>query len=215
MSDTQEPSMEEILASIRKIISEDAEEEPEKAVASEPKSESEAEEAPLELADQVEDEADEEPLELDDEVVEEEPELELVDAEDAPEPETGQDSEEPAQPSPSEPAAAAPEPAPADPKPAPADPFVPTVLPTVKDEERIISGNTEDYGVNQFASLERQIRMGQAGETLEDVVKGLLKPMLRGWLDENLPGLVERLIQEEIHKMSHRARRRWDDPEGR
>ena len=34
---------------------------------------------------------------------------------------------------------------------------------------------------------------------------------MRGWLDENLPGLVERLVQEEIQRMSHRARKRWDD----
>lgn len=81
------------------------------------------------------------------------------------------------------------------------------------DDDRIISDRTEDYGVHQFASLERSIRMGQAGETLEDIVKGLLRPMLRSWLDENLPGLVERLVQDEIQKMSHRARKRWDEDE--
>jgi hypothetical protein len=78
-------------------------------------------------------------------------------------------------------------------------------------EDRIVSDATEQFGMATFAKLERSIRMGQAGETLEDVVKNLLRPMLRSWLDDNLPGMVERLVEEEIKNMSSGAKRRWDD----
>ena len=39
-----------------------------------------------------------------------------------------------------------------------------------------------------------------ADKTLEGVVADLLRPMLKSWLDENLPPLVERLVAAEIKK---------------
>jgi len=36
--------------------------------------------------------------------------------------------------------------------------------------------------------------------TLEDVVRETLRPMLKSWLDENLPRLVERMVQSEIQR---------------
>ncbi len=45
---------------------------------------------------------------------------------------------------------------------------------------------------------------GVATRTLEEVVMELLKPMLKAWLDENLPPLVERLVKREIVKLGHR-----------
>jgi cell pole-organizing protein PopZ len=41
-------------------------------------------------------------------------------------------------------------------------------------------------------------------QTLEDLMKDLLRPILKAWLDENLPGLVERLVQAEIERISRR-----------
>lgn len=38
--------------------------------------------------------------------------------------------------------------------------------------------------------------------TLEDLVREMLRPMLRAWLDDNLPGLVERLVKAEIERVS-------------
>lgn len=38
--------------------------------------------------------------------------------------------------------------------------------------------------------------------TLEDLVKELLKPMLKTWLDDNLPPLVERLVRAEIERVA-------------
>ncbi len=45
---------------------------------------------------------------------------------------------------------------------------------------------------------------GVATRTLEKVVMELFKPMLKAWLDENLPPLVERLVKREIVKLGHR-----------
>jgi len=42
--------------------------------------------------------------------------------------------------------------------------------------------------------------------TLEDLVQDLLRPMLKGWLDENLPPLVERLVREEIERVARQGR---------
>jgi uncharacterized protein len=44
-----------------------------------------------------------------------------------------------------------------------------------------------------------------SGRTLEDLVKEMIRPMLREWLDANLPGLVERMVKREIERMVRRA----------
>ena len=38
--------------------------------------------------------------------------------------------------------------------------------------------------------------------TLEDVVRETLRPMLKSWLDENLPRLVEQMVQAEIERVT-------------
>jgi cell pole-organizing protein PopZ len=38
--------------------------------------------------------------------------------------------------------------------------------------------------------------------TLEDLVREMLRPMLKVWLDDNLPGIVERLVRAEIERVS-------------
>jgi cell pole-organizing protein PopZ len=38
--------------------------------------------------------------------------------------------------------------------------------------------------------------------TLEDLVKEMLRPMLKSWLDDNLPSLVERIVRAEIERVS-------------
>jgi cell pole-organizing protein PopZ len=48
--------------------------------------------------------------------------------------------------------------------------------------------------------------MVQSGVTLDDVVKEMLKPMLRDWLDANLPQLVETEVQKEIERIRRMAR---------
>ena len=45
----------------------------------------------------------------------------------------------------------------------------------------------------------------RGGRTVEELVSELLRPMLKTWLDDNLPALVEQLVRAEIERVS-RAR---------
>jgi len=42
------------------------------------------------------------------------------------------------------------------------------------------------------------------GRNLEDIVKEMLRPMLKDWLDKNLPPLVERYVEREIVRLTRR-----------
>ncbi len=42
--------------------------------------------------------------------------------------------------------------------------------------------------------------------TLEDIAKDLLRPMLRQWVDDHMPALVERLVEKELEKLARQAR---------
>ncbi len=52
-----------------------------------------------------------------------------------------------------------------------------------------------------FASLTHTV-LSQNARTLDDLVKDMLRPMLKAWLDDNLPSLVERLVRAEIERVS-------------
>jgi cell pole-organizing protein PopZ len=42
------------------------------------------------------------------------------------------------------------------------------------------------------------------GRSVEDLVREMLRPMLQQWMDANLPGMVERLVQQEIQRLTKR-----------
>ncbi|HEY6717063.1 MAG TPA: DUF2497 domain-containing protein [Reyranella sp.] len=46
--------------------------------------------------------------------------------------------------------------------------------------------------------------MGGNGKTVEDLVKEMLRPMLKEWLDRNLPPMVERYVEREIVRLTRR-----------
>ncbi len=46
--------------------------------------------------------------------------------------------------------------------------------------------------------------------TLESMVREMLRPLLKQWLDRNLPYLIERLVKREIDLMVNRAERLED-----
>jgi len=52
-----------------------------------------------------------------------------------------------------------------------------------------------------FNSLASTVLSNNA-RTLEDLVKEMLRPMLKSWLDDNLPNLVERIVKAEIERVS-------------
>ena len=46
--------------------------------------------------------------------------------------------------------------------------------------------------------------MGAGGKTIEDLVNEMLRPMLKDWLDRNLPPMVERIVEREIVRLTRR-----------
>jgi hypothetical protein len=51
----------------------------------------------------------------------------------------------------------------------------------------------------------RSAQVNQGGPTIEDLVRDELRPILKQWLDVNLPPLVERLVRIEIERVVGRA----------
>ena len=161
-----EPSMEEILASIRRIISEDGE--PAKPGASPPA----AAAAPGAASDV----------------------LELTDMVEEPKP-------------------AAPAPAPIVAAAAPA----PVVARVREPEEGLVSPPAATAAVGALTALvsakketersmsDNPMLIGNGAMTLESLIREEIRPILKQWLDQNLPPLVERLVQREIQRIARGA----------
>jgi cell pole-organizing protein PopZ len=177
MADKEEPSIEEILGSIRRIIAED-------------------DDAPgatktggnVDVMEREEDE--EEPLELTNKVQSEEPAPQ--EAEDMnvtfadPVMETS------------------------------AVPAMPEERPAMSEErntaqntnEGLLSETTSQATANVMAQLARHTAIndeGHDGVTIENIVREMLKPMLRDWLDKNLPDLVQKMVARELDRISKRV----------
>jgi len=179
---SQEPTMEEILASIRRIISEDEapaqdtslptpEPEPEGVSARETGEVSFPQDEPAARAAEPEAEIAEEDEDADLELtqkVETHGDLDFV-APTAPEPE--------------------PEPELGPPPPA-------------ADIEALVSDHTAQVAASAFGALSANILMPRSDRTLEDVVRELLRPLLQQWLDDNLPGIVERAVTAEVERIA-------------
>jgi uncharacterized protein len=69
----------------------------------------------------------------------------------------------------------------------------------------ILSHSTVSAVESAFNSLANTVLSNNA-RTLEDLVKEMLRPMLKSWLDDNLPGLVERIVKAEIERVSRGGR---------
>jgi uncharacterized protein len=76
--------------------------------------------------------------------------------------------------------------------------------------ERILSAATSEAAATAFARLgaasrerraEGDLPIGAGARTLEEIVRDSLRPVLQAWLDEHLPGIVERLVREEIARV--------------
>ncbi|WP_200927072.1 DUF2497 domain-containing protein [Methylobacterium sp. Leaf87] len=67
--------------------------------------------------------------------------------------------------------------------------------------ERLTSSVT-DASVGQAFHMLANTVLSNNPRTLEDLVQDMLRPMLKGWLDENLPPLVERLVRAEIERVA-------------
>lgn len=54
-------------------------------------------------------------------------------------------------------------------------------------------------------STERGAMVHRGGPSIEDVVREELRPLLKDWLDQHLPAMVERLVRAEIERVVGRA----------
>jgi cell pole-organizing protein PopZ len=93
-------------------------------------------------------------------------------------------------------------------KPAPRQPtFVPPPVESfaAPAAPQILSRSTVFAVESAFNSLAHTVLSNNA-RTLEDLVKEMLRPMLKSWLDDNLPGLVERIVKSEIERVSRGER---------
>jgi cell pole-organizing protein PopZ len=83
-------------------------------------------------------------------------------------------------------------------------PFEPPALESstsAPPSQQILSRSTVSAVESAFNTLAHTVLSNNA-RTLEDLVKEMLRPMLKSWLDDNLPGLVERIVKAEIERVS-------------
>ncbi len=76
----------------------------------------------------------------------------------------------------------------------------------------LISRNAADASAQALARLTRAAGSGEdrgssplAQVTVERLLADLLTPMLKDWLDQNLPQIVERVVEQEVKKLARRA----------
>ena len=88
---------------------------------------------------------------------------------------------------------------------APASPE-PTVREAAARIETILSERTAEASRQPLEALSRIVVKPEVpgSDTLEGMVREMLKPMLRDWLDSNLPGIVEAMVAKEIARISGR-----------
>ncbi len=196
-----EPTMEEILASIRRIISEDDSTAPaaEAAPVAEPDFGDEVlelNEPVVEMPETVSPDFDFDALPVDDEPEVALEEIIVEDRVEEPEP---------------EPEPVAPPPAPVAAAPVPEPVFVPAPEPEPAPfpfDQGLVSNPIADKTSSVFAKLAPNTTlpgMFISGNTVEAMVGELIKPMLKEWLDANLPRIVEEKVEAEVARIARRS----------
>ncbi len=91
--------------------------------------------------------------------------------------------------------------------PRPATPDAPATAQDVPMLREPLLSQRSDEAVNSAFNHLAHTMLSANARTLEDLVKDMMRPMLKTWLDDNLPPLVERLVREEIERVSRGGRR--------
>ena len=239
-NEQQEPSMEEILSSIRRIIADEtSEEEGRDAVGERPEGPDRDADAPLLAADE-----DDDVLELTEVVREEGEDAEVIELERAmaqpqsieghhleavPDEPAGDDSAPWGQVDADDEPSAPPSP-PGDDEPAELqaeDQHAHAAMDNRDDEmedhqttmrkkngiESLVSDRAAGAATGALAKLSQAVQRtppelaiaDDSGRTVEQFAEDMMRPMLREWLDENLPTMVERIVQKEIQRIVRRA----------
>ncbi|WP_421723756.1 DUF2497 domain-containing protein [Bauldia sp.] len=74
-----------------------------------------------------------------------------------------------------------------------------------KCDDHLVSAETEAVVSEAFDTLAVDQPTAPV-RTVDGLIEELLRPMLREWLDKNLPPLVERLVRDEIERLSRQTR---------
>lgn len=91
-----------------------------------------------------------------------------------------------------------------DDEPAPAKPAarpIPASYAEVPPDRPLMSSTTSAAVDSAFNALAETVLV-QNARTLEDLVREMLRPMLKAWLDDNLPQMVERMVRAEIDRVA-------------
>ena len=77
-----------------------------------------------------------------------------------------------------------------------------------EDNSEIISDRAAEEAVGALSKLAQNVALSNrsADVTLEDIVKELVRPMLRQWINENMSDIVEALVEKELEKLVRQAR---------
>jgi cell pole-organizing protein PopZ len=94
----------------------------------------------------------------------------------------------------------------------------PSIEPARPADSSLVGGGAATSMASAFARLNQVVEdsapqpageepgpaVGTSGKTVEDLVKETLRPMLKEWLDRNLPQVVERYVEREIARLTRR-----------
>ena len=69
------------------------------------------------------------------------------------------------------------------------------------DEEPLLSSEADEAVTASFGALSANLA-ARSAELADGLVREMLRPMLKQWLDENLPAIVERLVRAEIQRVA-------------
>ncbi len=81
----------------------------------------------------------------------------------------------------------------------------PAPEPAARTQPGLVSDATARAAVASLAELKRAGGSGGGGLTVEAMVREALAPMLAAWLEQNLPGLVERIVRAEVERIMERS----------
>lgn len=77
----------------------------------------------------------------------------------------------------------------------------------VPPAETLVSEPARTAAVDAFSRLSGALRIAEEpGQTLEGVVRELLRPMMKQWLDANLPAIVEAKVEAELNRIARLSR---------
>lgn len=92
--------------------------------------------------------------------------------------------------------------------------YEPEEVMEMDDDESILAPPVQAASSSALAELatavarERAIALGRGGVTLEEIVREILKALVKEWLDQNLASMTEKMVKKEIDMVAKRAEKK-------